>query len=123
MTNWTPQSWLVGGGRTRTPGDPLNVSPELASNFYLPDERLYSRTHGTTTTDALEELVGGLEKGSALAFASGMAAAAAVFGRLPVGARIAAFFDHHLAGEGAQPANGVTALTQTCPTTAPSARG
>lgn len=100
MTNWTPQSWLVGGGRTRTPGDPLNVSPELASNFYLPDERLYSRTHGTTTTDALEELVGGLEKGSALAFASGMAAAAAVFGRLPVGARIAAPTDpyHGVAG-------------------------
>ena len=100
MTNWTPQSWLVGGGRTRTPGDPLNVSPELASNFCLPDERLYSRTHGTTTTDALEELVGGLEKGSALAFASGMAAAAAVFGRLPVGARIAAPTDpyHGVAG-------------------------
>ncbi len=100
MTDWTPQSWLVGGGRTRTPGDPINVPPVLASNFYLPDERLYSRTHGTATTDALEELLGGLEHGRALAFASGMAAAAAVFGRLAVGARIAAPADpyHGVAG-------------------------
>jgi len=37
-----------------------------------------------------------------------------------VGADIEAFFQHHLAGVGAAPATGVTALTQTCPADAPS---
>jgi hypothetical protein len=35
-------------------------------------------------------------------------------------ARIRAFFDYYLKGTGAQPAPGATALTQTCPSTAPS---
>jgi cystathionine gamma-synthase len=39
--------------------------------------------------EALESVIGGLEGGEAVAFASGMAAAAAVFDLLPVGARIA----------------------------------
>ncbi len=37
-----------------------------------------------------------------------------------VGADIEAFFEHHLAGVGAAPVSGVTALTQTCPDDAPS---
>ena len=87
--NWTPQTWLVAGARDRTPGAPLNVAPVFASNFYLPDDRVYSRSDGTATTDALEALLGGLDGGRALAFASGMAAAAVVFQRLAVGATIA----------------------------------
>lgn len=100
MPDWTPASWLIAAGRTRVPGDPLNVAPVFASNFYLPDDRLYSRSNGTQTTDALEELLGGLEHGRALVFASGMAAVAAVFGRLPVGARVAVPADpyHGVAG-------------------------
>lgn len=82
-------TWLIAGGRTRRPGEPLNVAPVLASNYYLPAERVYSRSAGTETSDALETLIGGLEGGRALAFASGMGASAAVLNRLPVGAILA----------------------------------
>lgn len=82
-------TWLIAGGRDRTPGRPLNVAPQLASNYYLPAERDYSRAKGTETSDAFESLIGGLEGGSALAFATGMGAAAAVLNRLPVGATLA----------------------------------
>jgi cystathionine gamma-synthase len=100
MSDWTPQTWLVAGGRDRTPGEPLNVPPVFASNYYLPDERVYSRSDGTPTTDSLETLLGGLDGGRALAFASGMAAAAVVFQRLPVGAQLAIPTDpyHGVAG-------------------------
>jgi cystathionine gamma-synthase len=98
--DWTQQTWLVAGARDRTPGEPLNVAPVFASNFYLPDDRVYSRSEGTPTTDALEALLGGLDDGRALAFASGMAAAAVVFQRLAVGSQIAIPTDpyHGVAG-------------------------
>jgi cystathionine gamma-synthase len=57
-----------------------------ASNFILGGRHGYSRGEGTPTWEALEEVVGGLEEGKAVAFASGMAAAAAVFDQLPAGA-------------------------------------
>ncbi len=100
MTDWHPDTWLIASGRNRTPGEPLNVAPVFASNFYLPDDRLYSRSDGTPTSDALESLLGGLDGGRALAFASGMAAAAVVFNRLPVGSQIAVPSDpyHGVAG-------------------------
>ena len=100
MHNWTPETWLIAAGRDRSDGQPLNVPPVLASNFYLPDERLYSRTHGTPTTDALEALLGGLDHGRALVFSSGMAAAAVVFAGLAVGSHIAVPEDpyHGVAG-------------------------
>ncbi len=100
MSDWTPQTWLVAGARDRTPGEPLNVAPVFASNYYLPDERVYSRSDGTPTTDSLETLLGGLDGGRALAFASGMAAAAVVFQRLPVGSQLAVPTDpyHGVAG-------------------------
>ena len=82
-------TWLVAAGRDRRPGEPLNVAPQFASNFYLPADRGYSRADGTTTSEALETLIGGLEGGPCLAFASGMAAAAVVFNRLPVGSTVA----------------------------------
>jgi cystathionine gamma-synthase len=49
----------------------------------------YARDDGTPTWEALEAIVGGLEGGAAVAFASGMAAVAAVFDQLPAGATIA----------------------------------
>lgn len=116
MAEWAPETWLIAGGRNRQPGRPLNVAPTFASNFYLPDapphsrtdapphsrtdDRLYSRTDGTETTDALESLLGGIESGRALVFASGMAAAAVVFHRLAVGSTIAVPIDpyHGVAG-------------------------
>lgn len=98
--DWSIESQLIAGGRDRRLGGPLNVAPVFASNFYLPDERLYSRTDGTPTTDAVEALLGDLESGRALAFGSGMAAAAVVFNGLAVGAEIAVPADpyHGVAG-------------------------
>jgi cystathionine gamma-synthase len=83
------ESWLVSAGRDRRPGSPLNVPPIPASNFVLGERRAYSRDDGTPGWEALEEIVGGLEGGSAVAFASGMAGIAAVFDRLSAGSVIA----------------------------------
>lgn len=100
MSDWTPETWLIAGGRSRVEGEPLNVPPVLASNYFLPHERVYSRAEQTATVDALEELLGGLEGGRALAFGSGMAAAATVFHGLRVGSHIAVPSDpyHGVAG-------------------------
>ena len=89
MADIKPTSWIISGARSRTPGQPLNVPPVFASNFYLPAERGYSRGEGTPTSDALESLIGGLEGGRALAFSSGMAATAAVLQRMAVGSVLA----------------------------------
>src|SRR5436190_23953804 len=83
------ESWLVSAGRDRRPGAPLNVPPIPASNFVLGDRRAYSRDDGTPTWEALEEIVGGLEGGAAVAFASGMAGIAAVFDQLRAGSVVA----------------------------------
>jgi cystathionine gamma-synthase len=81
-----PESWLVSAGRAPEPGAPLNVPLIPASNFIIGEEREYARSDGTPTWEALEEVVGGLESGKAVAFASGMAAIAAVFDQLAAGA-------------------------------------
>lgn len=83
-----PDSWLVSGGRPSEPGAPLNVPLVMASTFLLGHDREYSRDDGTQTWEGLERLVGGLESGKAVAFASGMAAIAAVFDQLTVGSSI-----------------------------------
>lgn len=81
----TLESWLVSAGRAAEAGAPLNVPLVPASNFLIGGGRGYSRGDGTPTWEALEEIVGGLEAGQALAFASGMAAIAAVFDQLAAG--------------------------------------
>jgi cystathionine gamma-synthase len=83
------ESWLVAAGRDRRPGSPLNVLPCPASNFVLGDRRAYSRDDGTPGWEALEEIVGGLEGGSSVSFASGMAGIAAIFDQLPTGSVVA----------------------------------
>jgi cystathionine gamma-synthase len=84
-----PETWAVMGGRAApSAGTPLNVPPVLASNFELGSGRAYSRDDATPTWEAFEQLLGGLEGGSAVAFASGMGAVAAVFDLLPVGATV-----------------------------------
>ena len=84
-----PETWAVMAGRgADRRGSPLNVPPVLASNFELGSGRAYSRDDATPTWEAFEELLGGLEGGEAVAFASGMGAAAAVFDLLPVGATV-----------------------------------
>jgi cystathionine gamma-synthase len=83
------ESWLVSAGRDRRPGSPLNVPPVPASTFVLGESRAYSRDDGTPGWDALEEIVGGLEGGSSVSFASGMAGIAAIFDQLPTGSVVA----------------------------------
>src|SRR5436305_1477290 len=83
------ESWLVSAGRDRRPGSPLNVPPCPASNFVLGERRAYSRDDGTPGWEALEEIVGGLEGGSSVSFASGMAGIAAIFDQLPTGSLVA----------------------------------
>jgi cystathionine gamma-synthase len=66
----------VSAGRPERPGDPLNHPIVLASSFRAGPE--YARTHGTATWSGLEEAVGVLEGGRAVAYATGMAAASAL---------------------------------------------
>lgn len=84
----SPESVLVAAGRDRRPGSPLNQPPVPASNFVLGATRAYSRDDGTPTWEALEDIVGRLEGGRAVAFASGMAGVAAVFDQLGVGSKV-----------------------------------
>lgn len=72
----SPATIAVTAGRPSQPGDPLNQPIVLASNFRAGGE--YTRTHGTETWAALEIAVGALEGGRAIAYSSGMAAAAAI---------------------------------------------
>ncbi len=67
---------------------PLNVPMTPASNFILGTDRIYSRNEATEGWEAFEAVVGGLEGGDAVAFASGMGACAAVLGQLPQGAHL-----------------------------------
>ena len=88
MKKLNQDSWLVSAGRPEEAGSPLNVPPVPASNFLIGGDRAYSRDGSTPTWEALETLIGGLERGHSVAFSSGMAAAAAVFDQMPVGASI-----------------------------------
>jgi cystathionine gamma-synthase len=83
------ESWLVAAGRERKPGSPLNVPLYPASNFVRGGQRAYTRDDGTPGWEALEEIVGGLEGGASLSFASGMAAVAAIFDQLATGSVVA----------------------------------
>ncbi len=89
MQKLSPASWLVSAGRPQEPGAPLNTPLVPASNYLLGGSREYSRDGGTPTWEALEDIIGSLEGGEALAFSSGMAAAAAVFDQLESGATVA----------------------------------
>src|SRR5258708_28177181 len=94
------ESWLVSAGRDRRPGSPLNVPPYPASNFVLGERRAYSRDDGTPSWEALEEIVGGLEGGSSVSFASGMAGLAACFDQLHTGSGVALSDDRYQAVAG-----------------------
>jgi len=84
-----PETWAIVGGRPDDePGAPLNTPLIPASTFVLGGERIYSRNEATEGWEALEALIGGLEGGHTVAFASGMAACAAVLGQLPSGAHL-----------------------------------
>ena len=82
---WTDATWLVAGGRDDTVGAPLNPPIVAASTFVSDGTAPYARGRGTSTWAAFEEVVGGLEGGEAVSFASGMAAVSAVLSLVPAG--------------------------------------
>jgi cystathionine gamma-synthase len=82
---------IVTAGRPPAdPGQPLVTPVELTSTFHASDERtqpgdpVYGRYANRSWRD-LEDVVGQLEGGQATAFASGMAAIAAVMEQVPAG--------------------------------------
>lgn len=78
---------ITSGRAPRKPGDPLSVPPVFASGFHANGTLPYARD-GSPTWSALEDAVGSLEGGEAVAFASGMGAAAAVFEDIPAGGEV-----------------------------------
>ena len=89
MSNLSPESWLVKAARPEEPGASMNVPIVPSSNFLKGAGIQYSREDSTPTWNPLETIVGDLEGGECIAYSSGMAAVAAVFAQLPVGAQIA----------------------------------
>ncbi len=79
-------SWLVWAGRPDGPGDPLNTPIVTASNFA--ETASYARSSGTPTWASFETVLGGLERGTAVAFSTGMAAVSAVFDLAPIGGHV-----------------------------------
>jgi cystathionine gamma-synthase len=84
------QTRLVIDGRpVAAPDAPLNEPITFASTYHAGGERGYGR-YGNPTWEAFEAVLGGLEGGRALAFASGLAACSAVLSLLPEGAFVVA---------------------------------
>lgn len=88
-----PETLAVSLGRpAKTPGAPLNVSPVLASTYVGVHDTSHAvlgyGRDGNETWTALEDVLGALEGGRALTFASGMAAASAVLELLGPGATV-----------------------------------
>lgn len=65
----------------------MNTPVTFASNFHAGGDREYARD-GSPTLAAFEAAIEALEGGAATSFASGMAAVAAVLGRVPVGGTV-----------------------------------
>jgi len=79
---------VVTAGRGREgPGDPVNVPVPMTSIYRTGGSLDYGRD-SNAVWEALEEVLGALEGGRALVFASGMAAIAAVIETLAVGATV-----------------------------------
>ena len=82
---WSPETVAVLAGRpAAAPGAPMNVPIVLSSTYRHDAEVGYGRD-GNVGWGALEEALGVLEGGEAIAFASGLAAAQAVAELVPVG--------------------------------------
>ncbi len=83
-----PETLVVSAGRAHlAPGAPLTPPVVLAATYAAGGPLAYGRS-GNPTWEAFEEALGALEGGHALAFASGMAAAATLLEGLGVGARV-----------------------------------
>ena len=80
-----PETLVVAAGRPdREPDAPVNVPVVLSATFHAGGPVAYGRT-SNPTWEALEEVVGALEGGRALSFASGMGAISAVLDLVPQG--------------------------------------
>lgn len=85
---YSPATRLVGLGRpTREPGAPAGPGIELSSTYVAGDGPTYGR-FSNRTWEALEQVLGDLEGGSALAFSSGMAAISACLDLTPPGGTV-----------------------------------
>lgn len=93
---WSLRTRLIAVGRPEGPGQPLNTPIMPASTFALGGERGYARGDGTDTWQAMEHIVGAMEGGRAVGYASGMAAIAAALHGVAPGARIAVPDDCYL---------------------------
>jgi cystathionine gamma-synthase len=82
-----PESVVVAAGRPHEPGGPLSTPIVLTAPYRhaADDANAYARHDMSPTVSAFEEALGILEGGTALAFASGVAALAAVADGLPIG--------------------------------------
>src|SRR3954452_17630443 len=78
-----------GGG---APRDPVNVGVHMSSTYRQGGDVAYGRETNPTWA-AFEEVLGALEGGEAVVFASGMAAISAVVSTLPNGAVVVAPVD------------------------------
>ncbi|GAA4992265.1 trans-sulfuration enzyme family protein [Actinopolymorpha pittospori] len=86
----SPDTLAVTAGRPpHTPDAPLNQPVVLASTYVAGGEMEYGRYDNPTWT-AFEEVLGALEGGRALAYASGLAAVATVLDLVPVGGVVVA---------------------------------
>jgi cystathionine gamma-synthase len=74
-----PESVVVTAGRPHEPGSPVTAPIVLTAPYrHHPESNRYARHDVTATVAAFESVLGALEGGRALAFASGVAAMAAV---------------------------------------------
>lgn len=89
MARRRPETICVEAGSRPAPGDPVTPALHFSTNYRLGGDYNYIR-ETSPTIEAFERVVGELEGGHAVAFASGMAASAAVFDGLPHGARVLA---------------------------------
>ena len=86
----TPATRAVALGRPeRTAGAPV-VEPVTFTSTYLAHGPVNYARVGNPTWSALEDVIGGLEGGAALTFASGLAAIDAVLSLVPMGGRVVA---------------------------------
>ncbi len=88
MPNLHPASLTVHAGRpAREPDAPLSEPVSFAATYVAGGPLGYGR-FGNPTWSALEDALGALEGGRALAFGSGMGATAAVLDLVPMGGRV-----------------------------------
>lgn len=87
---WRPATIAVAAGRPPVaPDQPLNAPIVPASAFHAGGTLEYAR-EAAPTTDALEQALGALEGGRAVAFSSGMGAANAMMDLVPMGGVVVA---------------------------------